>query len=412
MVNTTFNIRKVFLAIAKALDFVGVDDIHHAHRVAYIAYECAKRLGWSELEQERVFYAGLVHDCGVSSTQEHENLLQRMNPENSSRHCELGFHALQQTQLLSEFANVVRYHHTPWSELAALPLNDEEKSVAALIHLADRVDFLRSQYADEQHAYLLIANKDSIQETILAKSGTGFEANMAQAMAELVMLDGFWYAMEYDHIESIAANFNLYQKFNNSLDLGQFEELALLLARIVDAKSPFTYQHGEKVAQLCRQLSLDIGFNEYQAECLYIAGLLHDIGKLRTPDHILHSQNTLTQDERNQIKRHAVDTYITLEAMFPNSLICQWAGNHHERLNGSGYPYHLKADELDTGSRIVAIIDVFQALSQERPYKGRHSLEAVLSIMKPMIDKGELDADLFEVIKNNSQAYYQISTQS
>lgn len=411
MVETSFDLRKVILTISKALDYVGVDDVHHAHRVAYIAYECSKRMGWSAIESEMAFYCGLLHDCGVSSSKEHSNLLNKMLPDNRTDHCKKGYDYLIQTQLLNEFANAVLYHHTPWSDLKKFDISEQDKMFAALIHLADRVDYLRSQYADEDQIHLLISNEKVISERLLENSGSLFHPGMVKAMLELVSTDGFWFAMEYQHIESMALGFNLYQKFNGRLDLNQFEELALLLARIVDAKSSFTYQHSEKVAILAKTLGKDLSMSEYEGQCLYIAGLLHDIGKLRTPDDILHSERVLSVDERNQIKRHAVDTFITLESMFPNSLICQWAGNHHERIDGSGYPYHLKDNQLDLGSRIIAIADVFQALSQVRPYKGRHTLDEVISIMQPMVDQGQLDKMVFDVLFSQGERYYDLSIQ-
>jgi len=412
MASIEVDTRKAFLTIAKALDYVGIDDVHHSHRVAYMAFECAKALQWSSARQEQAFYTGLLHDCGVSSSREHLRLLENMAPTDVNQHCVRGFEALQATELLKPFAVAVRYHHTPWHELKLLPMDEDDRDMAALIHLADRVDFLRARYVDEGHPEIVTLYEGLIAENVLAKAGTLFNEQYAHTMADLVQTDGFWYAMEYDHIESIGMGFSSYQPLNGLLNMAQLKELAIFLANIVDAKSPFTFQHSEKVGLLAQQLAKDAGQPETVCEGIYISGLLHDVGKLRTPDEVLNHPGKLDERSQSTMRRHAVDTLITLDGLFPNSDIGRWAANHHERLDGSGYPYRLKEQQLDVPSRIIALVDVFQALSQKRPYKGRLSLDEIFSIIEPMVLDGKLDKDLYGLLVNHGDRYYQLAIQT
>lgn len=409
MADIRIDARHAFLTIAKALDYVGVDDVNHAHRVAYMAYECAKRLGWPQAEQERVFYAGLIHDCGVISTQEHMRILSNLAPQDADAHCIRGAEALQQTSLLASFSTIVRYHHTPWRQLKALDISEQDKRQTALIHIADRVDFLRARYIDERHPEIITLHEGIIAENIRHHVEDLFEPEMADAMVQCINTDGFWYLMDHDRIERMATEFESYTPFNTMLSIHEVTELARFLAHIVDAKSPFTFQHSDKVALVAKALAKDAKLSDMDADQLYVAGLMHDVGKLRTPDEILHSPGKLSDQERSIIKRHTVDTMMTLEGLFPNSKIGEWASNHHERLNGTGYPYSLAEDELDTPSRIIAVADVFQALSQKRPYKGRMSIEEVMQILDKMVAAHELDSEIVELLRTRQTEYYAIA---
>lgn len=402
--------RQAFLTIARALDYVGIDDTHHAHRVAYMAYECAQLLGWPPLKLEKTFYAGLLHDCGVTSSKEHLRLLGDMAPAAVDKHCEKGYQSLKDNPLLSEFSEIVLYHHTPWEELKELPLDEEIKDITALIHLADRVDFLRARYAEESHPEAVTLYEGIIAENILSKKDTLFQPYFAEVMAKLVNIDGFWFAMDYERIEKIGLEFKSFVPFNHELGMTEITGLALFLANIVDAKSPFTYHHSEKVALLSKMLAEHAGLPVENCEMVYVAGLLHDVGKLRTPDEILYKNGPLEGVEVSIMKRHSVDTLITLDRFFPDSKIGIWAANHHEKLDGSGYPYQLKGDQLDIESRIIAIADIFQALSQHRPYRGQLSFDEIYQIMEPMVTDGKLDGDIFAYIVNNQAKYYEAST--
>ncbi len=403
------DLKQALIWVARALDYVGVDDTHHSHRVAYIAYQCALALNWDLKKAEFCYFAGMIHDCGVSETQEHKMLLDELIPQDAKAHCLRGYQTLKQCRLLSQFAVPVLYHHTHWDELQHLDLPEFEKDVAALLYLSDRLDFMRARYVMNCHCDIVTLHEELIAECVLANAGTLFNPVMCEAMVKLIMTDGFWFAMESENIETIGLNFKSIDWLQKQLTIWDMNSLGLFLARIVDAKSPFTYQHSQKVAELSRYLAGKLGLDEHDQEMLFIAGLVHDIGKLKTPDEILHKEGTLSKQEYTRIKRHTIDTQLALHKVFPNAKIAEWASNHHERLDGSGYPYHKTSEELDIPSRIIAVADVFQALSQDRPYRGRMSQTQIAEIMDDLIEKNKLCAHVYEVLEQNMTACYNMS---
>ncbi|MGD8109310.1 HD domain-containing phosphohydrolase [Vibrio sp. TRT 17S01] len=403
------DLKHALIWVARALDYVGIDDANHGHRVAYIAYECAKQLGWEKKKQEFCFMAGLLHDCGVSQSAEHKNLVSAMTPNDVQRHCRIGYQSLSECELLIPFANIVLYHHTPWAELESIEVPPFEKDIAALIFLADRLDFLRARFLADQDSDLIILKKNEITGMLNEQKGKLFRPDLVETLAILMKKDGFWYSMVPEHIENIPILFKHLDWLQTDLSLTKLVALGRFIAGIVDAKSPFTYQHSLKVAELSEYLANKMHLPTSTAQMLYVSGLVHDIGKLRTPDEILHKPGKLTMAEYAHIKKHTIDTEIALNMVFPDSKIGDWAVSHHERLDGSGYPYNKTEAELDLPSRIIAIADIFQALSQQRPYRERLNTSEINAIMQPMIDQKMLDPDVYQCLKDNIEECFHIS---
>ncbi|MFM2587895.1 HD domain-containing phosphohydrolase [Vibrio sp. TBV020] len=405
------DLRRVLFEIAYALDAVGFDDTYHGHRVAYIAYRCAQQMGWSEQRAQKAFSLGLIHDCGVSDTKEIDGLLTTFAPKNTKDHCIKGYQLLKACQPLSEFATPILYHHTWWKELSSLDeLSEEDKQFAALVFIADRVDYLHGCYPLDSYGNITQANKINLEGELVANSGTMFDPRQVTGMVELIQCDDFWFSMDSRYIETLACQFSSLPFGVHRTGLEQSIEVAELFANIVDAKSSFTYQHSKHVAELAEFLAQKLGYDCRTQRMLYLAGLIHDIGKLKTPNSILHKPSALTDEEYCCIKRHATDSRHALQNMFADSLIIQWAANHHERLDGSGYPLGLNASQLDGPSRLVAVADVFQALTQSRPYREGLSLECTLDIIQELVETGKLDRLVFECLLDYQTTCYQIST--
>ncbi|EJS1625224.1 HD-GYP domain-containing protein [Vibrio cholerae] len=403
------NLRQAFFCIARALDSVGVDDINHGHRVGYMAYSCAQAMEWSEEECQLVFALGLIHDCGVAQKRDFYRLLENMQPDNTQQHCVRGNELLSNCPPLAPFADAILYHHTPWDELKNIAISDRNKRFAALIFLADRVDYLKELYPRDEYGNVTQEARNQVGLEIGRLSGSLFERDLVRTMQHLLSKEFIWFSMEHHHIEAMGHNLPPTPFFEQKLGVEEIMSIAMLMANVVDAKSQFTFQHSQKVAELCQHLAKELGLNVEMQKALYLTGLVHDIGKLHTPEEILHKPGKLNESEYLCIQRHSTDSRYTLQMVFGQSVVCEWAGNHHERLDGSGYPRGLQGSAIDLPSRIIAIADVFQALTQARPYRGSMSLNEVMNIMRHEVSCGRLDSQVFDVIVHNSRQYYQLS---
>ena len=151
--------------------------------------------------------------------------------------------------------------------------------------------------------------------------------------------------------------------------------------RVIDAKSPYTYLHSERVAELAVTIGRRLHFSDVQLRDLRRAGLLHDIGKLGVSTLILDKPDRLTERERAEIRVHPAYTQRILERVGAFSAIVAIASAHHERLDGKGYHLGLTAERLSPMSRALAVADVYEATTADRPYRAglpRHEAVAIL----------------------------------
>lgn len=157
----------------------------------------------------------------------------------------------------------------------------------------------------------------------------------------------------------------------------------MALATAIDAKDPYTRGHSERVARISREIAKRMGLEEDTVNSIYMASILHDIGKIATDESILLKQSELTGSEMERVKHHPKVSYkILSQVKFPDPNIALYALYHHEWVNGEGYPYGRKGDEIPLGARIIALADAFDAMIANRPYRnGKNLKESVREIV-------------------------------
>lgn len=400
----------VVCSLSSSLDLVGITEIHHGKRVALMAACVAKKLGWDNQKQLDLLYAGMLHDCGVSTNEEHQHLVSELEWADVQAHCTRGYEYLNACSPFQKYAIWILHHHTHWDELKGLDLSEEDKVAANLIFLVDRVDFLQAPYVNFNETVDILLEIDNIVEQVLAFRGTFFAPFLVDAFVEVSKKESFWLAMDSAYVDSsIYAYENLVNIPPIALDFTMLRSITALFSKVIDAKSHYTEEHSKYVSVIARFLALHLGFSIEQQQHIELAGLLHDLGKLRVPDSILMKQAPLNPSERARMLRHSFDTMQLIKRIFPNTHIAEWASYHHENLIGNGYPFHLDANELDLGSRIVAVADVFQALVQDRPYRKPLALTEIKSIMDEMVSSGKLDSVVVSVLQKYHQECFKLA---
>jgi PAS domain S-box-containing protein/putative nucleotidyltransferase with HDIG domain len=150
------------------------------------------------------------------------------------------------------------------------------------------------------------------------------------------------------------------------------------IASVVDSKDPYTAGHQRRVADISRAIATEMGLSPDRIEGIRMAGIIHDIGKVSVPAEILSMPRKLTDLEFSLIKTHAQSGYEILKDIEFPWPIARMVLEHHERMNGSGYPNGLTGDKLLPESRILAVADVVEAMATYRPYRAALGLSAAL----------------------------------
>ena len=141
------------------------------------------------------------------------------------------------------------------------------------------------------------------------------------------------------------------------------------LAATIDAKDVYTKGHSNRVAEYSRKIALRSGYTDEDAEALYMAGLLHDVGKIGIPGSVLNKPGTLSEEEFDLIKTHSTKGFSILENIKEAPDLALVAKYHHERYDGTGYPEGLAGDDIPEIARIVAVADAYDAMSSARSYR-------------------------------------------
>ncbi len=180
------------------------------------------------------------------------------------------------------------------------------------------------------------------------------------------------------------------KRLNNNL--ASIENVLFSLAKTVEAKDQYTQGHVERVSKLAIILGKKMGLPEIEMEALRFGGVLHDIGKITIPGDILNKPGYLCPEESEVMRSHPVAGYnicLPLKKNLGHAL--EVIRYHHEKLDGSGYPDGLTKEDISTAARIMAVVDIYDALVTDRAYRRRMPLEKAVEVLKQEANKGKLD---------------------
>jgi len=177
-------------------------------------------------------------------------------------------------------------------------------------------------------------------------------------------------------------------------DLERTESVVTLVARTVEVKDGFPEEHPERVALNAVRLGRAVGCDEETCRALWMAGLLHDLGKISVPEAVLTKSGPLTPDERVVVQQHSVAGAELCQLLRRSSLLVPMIRHHHERLDGSGYPDGLCGSDIPLGAQVVSVADFYDVCISDRPYRKARPRDTARELLQAMAEQGKLSPSL------------------
>ncbi|HEY4130145.1 MAG TPA: HD domain-containing phosphohydrolase [Gemmatimonadaceae bacterium] len=334
------------------------------HRVG-LAFQTAKHVGQGQSIFERV-----RHFMAIARTE-------GMTRDLIAVRCERGASIALQLGFPQATADAVRSLDEHWCGLGYPEglCGDEIPLLARIANLSQTLEAIHAQHGVE--AALRVARE---------RRGSWFDPALVDLVLGWRDDDPWWRELRAADVRErlVAAEPVDEHRFIDDDDL---DRISVAFADIIDAKSPYTYRHSARVAGYAREIGAALGFDVDEQRRLYRAGLLHDIGKLGVSNTILDKAGKLDAAEWTAIQQHPKHTLSILSQVSAFGDFAWTAALHHEKLDGTGYPWHLKAKQLDESARILTVVDIYDALTTDRPYRPGMSHEAAMAII--MKERGE-----------------------
>lgn len=370
------SLSQVLSALSFAIELTGGAMRGHSLRTCLLGMRIAAEAGFNAEEKTSLYYALLLKDVG--------------NEEILSLRCERGASIASKLGMGSLAADAINNLEEYWDG-SGTPYGLCGREIPKLSRLAAIAQHL-DVFSIGKSPHLAIK---SMREW----SGSRFDPELVEAAVALARRNALWGACKAsDKVEvTRAAVLALDPHHRHHLDDDQIDKICEAFAEIVDAKSHFTFRHSIGVAQTARAIAETLNLSPDRVRLVWRAALLHDLGKLSISNRILDKKTRLTDAEWEAVKEHPGLTRKILEQIAPFREIAIVAGEHHEKLDGSGYPNGLTASDLSLESRIIAVADVYSALSEDRPYRAGLGLAEILPILNGLSGR-KLDKECIEAL--------------
>jgi HD-GYP domain-containing protein (c-di-GMP phosphodiesterase class II) len=435
---TALSLAEILSSLSYALDLTGGQPMGHAQRSCLIGMRIGSMYGLSEGELTSLYYAILMKDAGCSSNAarmyeifgsddlkakcdsavvDWSNIFEaaryaaahalpsgslcsraarvlkigvqgsRQNQEIQESRCNRGAQIAMMLGLGKSAADCIRSLPERWNGSGA-PLGLRGEAIPLLSRIASLVQTL--------DVFDRTFGLDAAYDMATKRSGRWFDPDLVRIALRFRHDARFW-----NEVRTSARETLLDLDIRGAIEVAtetRIDSICDAFAQIVDAKSPFTGQHSSRVCDYTIQIAREFGISGARLTTLRRSALLHDVGKLAVPNTILDKPGKPDEEEWNCIRRHPFHTQQILQQIPGFKRITEIASAHHERLDGRGYFQGLSGDQLDLDMRILAVADVYDALSADRPYRGAMTPEEVFAILDK--DRGvALDSDCIDVLR-------------
>ncbi|MGD9572999.1 MAG: HD-GYP domain-containing protein [Thermoleophilia bacterium] len=440
---TSYRLSEVVGALSHALDLTEGQPVGHAQRSCMIGMEVAERIGLGGEARRELFYAILLKDAGCSSsaarmcelfaTDDRElkrefaqvdwtstadfvrfaarnvapganafaragQLLRALRgiareaADLNAARCDRGARLVAMMGFPAEVSGAVRALDEHWDGSGR-----PDGMVGDAIPLASRIACL----AQTAEIFMSADGPAAALDVIRARRGTWFDPELSDAFLAIGPDDPLWTRLAGDSVHELLRDLEPGEGVATADDEG-LDRVAEAFAGVIDTKSPYTARHSVGVATYAVATGGVLGFVPARLRTLRRAGLLHDIGKLGVSNLILDKAGRLTDEEFAEVRRHPAYTFQILSRIDAFADIADVAASHHERMDGRGYHRGIPAGDLPVEARILAVADVYEALTADRPYRAPMSRDDALGILRG--DAGTaFDAECVEALATASE---------
>jgi putative nucleotidyltransferase with HDIG domain len=400
------SVEQLLSAFSLALDLAEGRPKGHALRVCFIAAALAAELELPKAQRTAAYFAGLLHDIGVPHASESvsdlprmyeqelfagsplhtpEALAQRFGRDRLTRivdalheHAFAGATAAAELGMPPPVAEAILCHHER-HDGAGFPLGLTAHDVPVVARVVAVADYAEALLANERNPLLA---RRRLEVALREQAGRAFHPRVVEAMIAIARKDGFW--LNYHNQELPILLLEMSGQPHKPMDEDTILRTAAAFADIADAKNTYKRGHSRRVAQLARRLALAVGLPEGRARAVELAGLLHDIGILRVPSRIIGKPEILTVEEMAMLHEHPAESAAIVRTIPAWAEIASWIAAHHERLDGRGYPEGLLDGEIAFEARILALADIYAALTADRPHRPAMTAEMAREVLRGM----------------------------
>lgn len=367
----------------------------HGERIAYCIMQLLERSpGFTDEEICKITWIVLLHDIGNFHDIGIDDLVQKEYNTDFS-HARYGYLFLKYFSPFSEYAPIVLYHHSGFAQVDASSMDEKLKWVTKCLQVFDTADLYRIRHPE--------ITKDSLLSYLNRLSPVIFSSEAIKIIEHMA-----FHAPNDDVLFPPQAKIHsfLLERLKR-MDVTEYEEDLLLktLVNSIDFRSHYTAIHCNIMVHVSDLLAKLCGLSEKECQAVHLGALLHDLGKISIPLHILESNGKLNDADWDIMKSHVNITEHILRGKIDDEIL-QIAIRHHETLDGRGYPYGLSSKDLTLPQRIVTVGDIVSALSERRSYKEPFTFEKIISILDEMCSNGKICPYVVKILKENKETVY------
>ena len=379
------------VAFSQGLDLAEGKTLGHAQRVCYIASMLADALDLDAAARNAVYFGALMHDIGVTLAASDicrvagidEDAIFGPAPLKSveelrgdlsfadlsavvdavQQHSTLGAEAVRALDLPEEAAAAVASHHERWDGFG-FPAGAAGEAIPIEARVIAAADVAESLIAAEPSS---LSARRRLPVAIASYIGTSLDPRVAGKLLSLGRSDEFWLGLYTEDLQDALQALRPAAEPRKSRK--RVMRFAEVFADIADAKGGRTTGHSRRTAEAAEKLAEASGLDAGHVEMIRIAALLHNLGLLGVPARVMSKPDILSITEMQLMRQHPAHSEMILRGLNGFEEISFWVARHHERPDGKGYPEMLTGDEIPTEARIIAVADVYSALTAERAHR-------------------------------------------